>query len=64
MEGKQHHTGVTTMDSKLAFGSASEGCVHEVTGLKPTRWAVMEQLAKQFPHVSSLQVFLLSLSGF
>ncbi|KAF6119606.1 hypothetical protein HJG60_010080 [Phyllostomus discolor] len=37
MEGKQRHTGVTATDSKLAFGSASEGCVHEVTGLKPAR---------------------------
>lgn len=48
MEGRQHHTGVTLTDSKLTFGSASAGCVHEVTGLKPTRRAVMEQLAKQF----------------
>lgn len=58
MEGRQHHTGVTTTDSKLAFGSASEGCVHEVTGLKPARWAVTERLAKQFPHAPSSAGFL------
>lgn len=58
MEGKQHHTGVTTMDSKLTFGRASEGCVHEVAGLKPPRWAVTERLAKQFPHASSSAGFL------
>lgn len=58
MEGKQHRTGVTTMDSKLTFGSASARCVHEVTGLKPMRWAVMEQLAKQFLRVSSSAGFL------
>lgn len=53
-EGKQHPTGVTVMDSKLTLGSASEGCVHEVTSLKPARWAVMERLPDQFQHVLSL----------
>lgn len=35
VEGRQRCTGVTVMDSKLAFGRASERCVHEVTSPKP-----------------------------
>lgn len=63
-EGKQHPTGVTVMDSKLTLGSASEGCVHEVTSLKPARWAVMERLPDQFQHVLFFVIFLLSFSSF
>ena len=35
MEGRQRCIGVTVMDSKLAFGRASEWCIHEVTSPKP-----------------------------
>lgn len=34
-----HHDGL-----RLTFGRASQGCVHEVTSLKPEWWAVTEEL--------------------
>lgn len=43
MDGRQHHTGVTTVDLKLTLRGAPKGCVHEVTGRKPRWWAVMER---------------------
>lgn len=48
-----HHNGL-----KLILGSAPEGCVHEVTSLKPKWWAVTEHLSNQF------SVIFLSSVGF
>lgn len=59
MEGRQHRTGVATVDLKLTLGGASKGCVHEVTGRKPRWWAVMEEPSKQFQRDFSCAVFLI-----
>lgn len=58
MGGRQHRTGVSMTHSKLAFGSASQRGVHEVTSLKPARWVVMEP-SKQFLHGLSFVGFLI-----
>lgn len=49
-----HHDGLQT-----DLWRCIEGCVHEVTGLKPARWAVTEQLSKQFSRDFSFVGFLI-----